>query len=47
MVEAYGTEDPRLRPVLEQTGALYLDMGQDAKAAQQFAAAAALPREAP
>ena len=44
---AYGTDDPRLRPVLEQTGTLYLEMGRDQDAAQLFAAAGGLPQDTP
>ncbi|MEE8465617.1 MAG: tetratricopeptide repeat protein, partial [Dehalococcoidia bacterium] len=47
MEEAYGTEDPRLRPVLEQTGSLYLEMGREEEAAMLFAEASVLPQETP
>ncbi len=40
--EAYGTEDPRLIPVIEQIGSLYTAMGRDDEAANFFAEAADL-----
>ena len=45
--DAYGTDDPRLRPVLEQTGSLYMEMGRNEEAGLLFSEAAALPPKTP
>ena len=42
MEDAYGSDDPPLRSILDQTVSLYLKIGQDDEAAQLQSAADAL-----
>ena len=45
--EVYGTDDPRLKPVWEQAGTIYMGMDRHEEASHLFAVAGVLSQEAP